>query len=175
MHQSSISSPHTQTQKDFGSIFLVFFKINTTPVINYIFINNFFILSIGNYCFSKNVQYKILSMTGFESQTSGIGSNCSTNWATTTALFASSWPLQILCVFCCLPITRAVLFISLIRALDCYRMIVLSLSLKNTHPVWPGVGVKNVQYKFLSMTVSKSCLFTEIFYSSFYWNWSISK
>ena len=170
MHQSSISSPHTQTQKDFGSIFLVFFKIKmglSHPLFLY--------FRLFNAVDSKNVQYKILSMTGFESQTSGIGSNCSTNWATTTALFASSWPLQILCVFCCLPITRAVLFISLIRALDCYRMIVLSLSLKNTHPVWPGVGVKNVQYKFLSMTVSKSCLFTEIFYSSFYWNWSISK
>ena len=170
MHQSSISSPHTQTQKDFGSIFLVFFKIKmglSQPLFLY--------FRLFNAVDSKNVQYKILSMTGFESQTSGIGSNCSTNWATTTALFASSWPLQILCVFCCLPITRAVLFISLIRALDCYRMIVLSLSLKNTHPVWPGVGVKNVQYKFLSMTVSKSCLFTEIFYSSFYWNWSISK
>ena len=170
MHQSSISSPHTQTQKDFGSIFLVFFKIKmglSQPLFLY--------FRLFNAVDSKNVQYKILSMTGFESQTSGIGSNCSTNWATTTALFASSWPLQILCVFCCLPITRAVLFISLIRALDCYRMIVLSLSLKNTHTVWPGVGVKNVQYKFLSMTVSKSCLFTEIFYSSFYWNWSISK
>ena len=170
MHQSSISSPHTQTQKDFGSIFLVFFKIKmglSQPLFLY--------FRLFNAVDSKNVQYKILSMTGFESQTSGIGSNCSTNWATTTALFASSWPLQILCVFCCLPITRAVLFISLIRALDCYRMIVLSLSLKNTHPVWPGVGVKNVQYKFLSMTVSKSCLFTEIFYSSFYRNWSISK
>ena len=32
-----------------------------------------------------NVQYKFLLMTGFELQTSGIGSNGSINWATTTA------------------------------------------------------------------------------------------
>ena len=31
------------------------------------------------------VQYKILPMNGFEPRTSGVGSNCSTNWATTTA------------------------------------------------------------------------------------------
>ena len=31
-------------------------------------------------------QHKILPMTGFEKLTSGIGGNCSANWATTTAL-----------------------------------------------------------------------------------------
>ena len=34
---------------------------------------------------SKNVQYKFLPMTGFEPQTSGVGSDRSTYWATTTA------------------------------------------------------------------------------------------
>ena len=33
----------------------------------------------------NNVQYKCLPMTGFEPRTSGIGSDRSTNWATTTA------------------------------------------------------------------------------------------
>ena len=33
-----------------------------------------------------NIQYIFLPMTGFERQTSGIGSDHSTNWATTTAL-----------------------------------------------------------------------------------------
>ena len=32
-----------------------------------------------------NVQYKFFLMTGFEQWTSGIGSDRSTNWATTTA------------------------------------------------------------------------------------------
>ena len=32
-----------------------------------------------------------LPMTGFESQTSGIGSNCCTNWATTTAQLAANF------------------------------------------------------------------------------------
>ena len=35
--------------------------------------------------------YKILPMTGFEPRTSGIGSNRSTNWATTTALFTCTF------------------------------------------------------------------------------------
>ena len=35
-----------------------------------------------------NVQYEMLPMTGFESRTSGIGSDRSTNLATTTAHFA---------------------------------------------------------------------------------------
>ena len=47
---------------------------------------------------SKNLQYKILLMTGFEPQTSGIGSNCSVNWATTATqvvaiFFNISWPI----------------------------------------------------------------------------------
>ena len=37
------------------------------------------------YAVDRNkVLYKKLAMTGFELQTSGIGSNCSANWATTT-------------------------------------------------------------------------------------------
>ena len=41
-----------------------------------------FVISIQ---LTVNVQYKFLPMTGFEPQTSQIGSNHSTNWATTTA------------------------------------------------------------------------------------------
>ena len=37
-----------------------------------------------------NIQYKFLSMTDVEPRTSGIGSNSSTNWATTTAPSSSS-------------------------------------------------------------------------------------
>ena len=33
----------------------------------------------------NNIRYKSLPTTGFEPQTSGGGSNCSTNWASTTA------------------------------------------------------------------------------------------
>ena len=32
-----------------------------------------------------NIQFNFLLMTGFEPRTSGVGSDCSTNWATTTA------------------------------------------------------------------------------------------
>ena len=45
-----------------------------------------FVFSIHSWQLT-NVQYinKVLPMTGFEPQTSGIGSDHSTNWATTTA------------------------------------------------------------------------------------------
>ena len=45
-----------------------------------------FVFSIHSWQ-QTNVQYinKYLPMTGFEPRTSGIGSDCSTNWATTTA------------------------------------------------------------------------------------------
>ena len=44
----------------------------------------FFFIFVFFYC---NVQLvdKILPMLGFEPQISGVGSDCSTNWATTTA------------------------------------------------------------------------------------------
>ena len=44
---------------------------------------------------SKYVHYKISPMTGFEPWTSGIGSNRSTNWATTTAHYICSFERQI--------------------------------------------------------------------------------
>ena len=34
---------------------------------------------------TEYIWYKVLTMTGFEKRTSGVGSNRSTNWATTTA------------------------------------------------------------------------------------------
>ena len=59
----------------------------------------FLYFRIFNTLTENNVQYKSLPMTGFEPQTSGIGSNGSTNWATTTALGnaiepTSFWPLK---------------------------------------------------------------------------------
>ena len=60
----------------------------------------FFLISVFSIQFTVNIQYKFLPMTGFEPWTSGIRSDRSTNWATTTAppkrflslpvLFASS-------------------------------------------------------------------------------------
>ena len=65
-----------------------FFKKNGSVSASFLFI---FVFSIQ---FTVNVQYKFLPMTGFKPWTSGIGSDCSTNWATTTAhyffLFLSS-------------------------------------------------------------------------------------
>ena len=46
----------------------------------------FFFILIFSIQLTANVQYKFLPMTWFEPQTSGIGSNRSTNWATTAAL-----------------------------------------------------------------------------------------
>ena len=46
----------------------------------------FFCIFVFSTVNCKHVHYKISPMTGFEPRTSGIGSNCSANWATTTAL-----------------------------------------------------------------------------------------
>ena len=43
------------------------------------------------------VNYKILRMTGFELGTSGIGSNCSANWATSTALWDNLFDNAVCC------------------------------------------------------------------------------
>ena len=43
---------------------------------------------------------KSLPMTGFEAQTSGVESNCSTNWATTTARLFNN--VNVLCTITCL-------------------------------------------------------------------------
>ena len=48
-------------------------------------ISGLFFLFVFSIQLTVNVQYNFLSMTGFELRTSGIGSNHSTNWATTTA------------------------------------------------------------------------------------------
>ena len=48
-------------------------------------ISGLFCLFVFSIQLTVNVQYNFLSMTGFELRTSGIGSNHSTNWATTTA------------------------------------------------------------------------------------------
>ena len=45
----------------------------------------FFFIFVFSIQLTVNVQYNFLLMTGFEQQTSGNGSNRSTNWATTTA------------------------------------------------------------------------------------------
>ena len=45
----------------------------------------FFFIFVFSILLTVNVQYKFLPMTGFEPLTSRIGSNLSTNWATTTA------------------------------------------------------------------------------------------
>ena len=47
----------------------------------------FFFIFVFSMQLIVNVQYKFLPMTGFELRTSGIGSNHSTNWATTTAQY----------------------------------------------------------------------------------------
>ena len=45
----------------------------------------FFFIFVFSIQLTVNVRYKFLPMTGFEPRTSGIGSDRSTNWATTTA------------------------------------------------------------------------------------------
>ena len=45
----------------------------------------FFFIFIFSLQLTVNIQYKILMMTGFEQQISGIRRDSSTNWATTTA------------------------------------------------------------------------------------------
>ena len=45
----------------------------------------FFFIFVFSIQMTVNIQYKFLLVTGFEPRTSGIGSDCSTNWATTTA------------------------------------------------------------------------------------------
>ena len=51
------------------------------------FPSSFFFIFIFSIQLTANVQYKCLPMSGFELRTSGIRSNHSTNWATTTAPF----------------------------------------------------------------------------------------
>ena len=46
----------------------------------------YFFIFVFSIQLTVNVQYNFLPMTVFEPRTSGIGSACSTNWATTTAL-----------------------------------------------------------------------------------------
>ena len=49
----------------------------------------FFFIFFFSILLTVNVQYKMLPMTRFELGTSVFGSNCSTNWATTTTPFNS--------------------------------------------------------------------------------------
>ena len=51
------------------------------------FLDSFSLFSTFIYSWQKqiNVRYKSLQMTGFKLRTSGVRSDCSTNWATTTA------------------------------------------------------------------------------------------
>ena len=55
--------------------------------LNGIFTASFSLFSSFQYGWLEtNVQYKFLPMTGFEPQTSVVGSYCSTNWGTTNAI-----------------------------------------------------------------------------------------
>ena len=47
----------------------------------------FFFIFVFSIQLTENIQYKFLPMTGFKPWTSGVRSNRSTNWATTTAPF----------------------------------------------------------------------------------------
>ena len=49
----------------------------------------FFFIFVFSIQLTVNVRYKFLPMTGFEPRTSGIGSDRSTNWATTTSTYHS--------------------------------------------------------------------------------------
>ena len=53
---------------------------------------SFFFISVFSIQLTINDQFNFLPMTGFEPRTSGIGSNHSTNWITTTAQ---------VCIVCC--------------------------------------------------------------------------
>ena len=63
-----------------------------------------------------NVQYQFLPMSGFERQTSGIESDSSTNWATTTVLVSVLW----LSRWCCICGRKAFASFSLLsKVLSC--------------------------------------------------------
>ena len=62
-----------------SSLHLYFFK--------WAILGLFFLIFVSSIQLTVNVQYKYLLMTGFEPQTSGIGSNHYTNWATTYLYF----------------------------------------------------------------------------------------
>ena len=71
-------------------IWSVLFKKWASPGLFFLFLMGhsqplLFIFVFSIQLTENNVQYNLLPMTGFELRTSGIGSNCSTNWATTTA------------------------------------------------------------------------------------------
>ena len=57
----------------------------------------FFFIFVFSIQLRVNVQFKFLLMTGFEPQTSGFGNDCSTNWATTTALPPTPQKILIIC------------------------------------------------------------------------------
>ena len=61
-----------------GKLFTLIFKKWTNPGL-------FFFIFVFSILLTKNIQYKFLPMTGFKPWISGVRSDRSTNWATTTA------------------------------------------------------------------------------------------
>ena len=59
----------------------------------------FFFIFVFSIQLTVNMQYNFLPMTGFEPRTSGVGSNRSTNWVTTTAQ-VNDFYRKPLCQFC---------------------------------------------------------------------------
>ena len=86
---------------DNANIFRRFFKLANPGL--------FFFIFVFSIQLTEKHQYKFLPMTRFELRTSGVGSNRSTNWATTTAPKTRflHWPIpaqslrNILCVMLC--------------------------------------------------------------------------
>ena len=79
----STKKMYEKVRRNYFSLFRFFLKKWAFPGL-FFFIFSSFQNTVDS---KKNVQYiiKFLRMTGFELRTSGIGSNRSTNWATTTA------------------------------------------------------------------------------------------
>ena len=78
LHQTHFGPANLARNSGLLATLLTFFKEWAIPCL-------FFFIIVFSIHLTVKVQYKFLPMTGFEPQTSGIGSNHSTNWATTTA------------------------------------------------------------------------------------------
>ena len=104
------------------SVFLFFLRSSSASILSVLiydcFINGPFLASFSlfypfQYTKQINVRYWCLPMTGFESRTSGVGSFCSTNWATTTAKslivnLQYFFSIPFLCSFVCLSFCQVV-------------------------------------------------------------------
>ena len=87
-NETFLPLPCNHTMETVNTDVVVLYKLNYTNFLNGPFTASFFFISSYQYSWQETIAlYISLSMTGFEPRTSGIASNHSTNWATTTARY----------------------------------------------------------------------------------------